>query len=129
MYNRTWYNSLRKAPLSPPDWVFGTVWPILYTLLTISLLLVWTDKKCVPYCKPLTFFFIQLAFNLSWTTVFFRYKKTKLSLFITILIIGFTLYTYTQFNPINKTASYLLIPYLLWLLFATYLNGYIVVNN
>ena len=129
MYNRTWYNSLRKAPLSPPDWVFGTVWPILYTLLTISLLLVWTDKKCVPYCKPLTFFFIQLAFNLSWTTVFFRYKKTKLSLFITILIIVFTLYTYTQFNPINKTASYLLIPYLLWLLFATYLNGYIVVNN
>ena len=59
--NKEWYNTLNRAPWNPPSWVFGVVWPILYLLMGISLLLVWTNKKCYPYCKELIYFFIQLV--------------------------------------------------------------------
>lgn len=128
-YNKKWYNSLNRSQFSPPDWVFGIVWPILYTLMAISLYLVWTNKKCYPFCKPLYFFFIQLAFNLIWTTLFFVYKKPLLALLDIILILAFTIITYLQFQKINKKASYILIPYIAWLCFALYLNLFIVIKN
>ena len=124
-----WYNTIQKSRLNPPSWVFRTVWPILYAIMSVSLYLVWNNKKCYPYCKPLNFFFIQLFFNLIWTTVFFKWKMPKLALVITILIIFFTIITYREFLIINKTASYLLIPYLLWLVFALYLNSVIIYLN
>lgn len=128
-YNKKWYNSLNRSQFSPPDWVFGIVWPILYTLMAISLYLVWTNKKCYPFCKPLYFFFIQLAFNLIWTTLFFVYKKPLLALLDIILILAFTIITYLQFQKINTKASYILIPYIAWLCFALYLNLFIVMKN
>ena len=127
-YNKNWYQSLNKSKLSPPDWVFKIVWPVLYFLMFIALVLVWTDKKCYPFCKPLYFFLIQLFFNLIWTTLFFVYKKPLLALIDIIIILLFTIITYFQFKKINKTASYILIPYILWTIFALYLNLYIVLN-
>ena len=86
-------------------------------------------KKCNPYCYALTIFFIQLLINLSWTTIFFKLKNIKLALLTLIIIFGLVVYTYVLFNKIDKIASYLLIPYLLWLLVALSLNIYIVMNN
>jgi translocator protein len=129
IYDENWYTSLKKPPLNPPRWVFGVVWPILYILMTISLVLVWTNDKCKPYCYPVTFFLIQLAFNLMWTTVFFRWKKIILALIAIFIILGLTIKTYFEFSKINKTAGYLLIPYILWLSFASYLNTAIVIIN
>jgi len=129
VYGENWYSSLKKSPLSPPNSVFGKAWAILYLLLTISLVLVWTNPICKPYCTALNFFFIQLFFNLIWTTVFFRLKMTKVALLMILLIIGLTIKTYFDFSKINNVASYLLIPYLIWLCFATYLNAYIVIKN
>ena len=54
IYDKNWYRKLNRSPLSPPDWVFGVVWPILYCLMTISLLLVWSNKKCFPFIIPKT---------------------------------------------------------------------------
>ena len=124
-----WYDNLKKPSFSPPNYLFGIVWPVLYTLMGLSFYLVWTNKNCFPYCEPLIYFGIQLFFNLIWTSIFFKYKKPKLALLDIILIIVFTIITYTKFNKIDKIASYLLIPYILWLFFAFFLNLYIVLNN
>ena len=129
MINKLWYKNLRRSPLSPPDYVFKLVWPLLYTLLTISFVILITDSKCVGICKPIPFFIIQMIFNLMWTTVFFRYQMIRTALALTFTIIFFTLLTFSEMNKINKIAAYLLIPYILWLCFAAYLNFYIVIKN
>lgn len=125
----SWYKSLNKAPWTPPSYVFGIVWPILYVLMGISFLLVWKNKKCFPYCSPLTYFLIQLGFNLIWTTLFFVMKKPLLALLDICLIIYFAMQTYNKFIKIHRLAAYLLVPYLLWLLLAFSMNFYIVLMN
>lgn len=125
----TWYNTQKKAPWSPPNYVFGIIWPILYLLMTISVLLVLFNKKCYPYCRPITFFILQLILNLFWTTVFFQLQQPLIALIMIVLIIGITAYTALQFYPYSKIASLLLVPYLLWLCVAFSLNGYIVLYN
>ena len=127
--NKEWYNTLNRAPWNPPSWVFGVVWPILYLLMGVSLLLVWTNKKCYPYCKELIYFFIQLGFNLMWTPIFFEYRMPKLALLDLVLTFLFSYLTYENFKNINKMAGLLLIPYLSWLLLALTLNLYIVLYN
>lgn len=129
MYDKYWYRLLEKSSLNPPPWVFAIVWPILYLLMYLSLFIVLNNKKCQPYCKPLDFFILQLLFNLQWTNVFFRQQNIKKALIYTTIIIFFTIATIISFYFINKLASILLIPYLLWLFFAFYLNLYIVLNN
>lgn len=124
-----WYKTLKKAPWTPPNYVFGIIWPILYLLMFISAYLIFIDKKCYPFCYALIIFFIQLAINLSWTTIFFKYKLIHFALFVLIVIFCLVIYTYLLFNKINKIASYLLIPYILWLIIALSLNIYIVLNN
>ena len=129
MENKKWYKKLKKAPLSPPDWIFGTVWPILYLMLGVSCALIWNDPKCAPYCKQLNPFWIQLVLNLCWTTVFFKYKQIFGGLLMILAILYYTYITYIKFLEINPIASYLLVPYMLWLCFAAYLNGYILFLN
>jgi tryptophan-rich sensory protein len=98
-------------------------------LMGISFLLVWKNKKCFPYCSPLTYFLIQLGFNLIWTTLFFVMKKPLLALLDICLIIYFAIQTYNRFIKIDRLAAYLLVPYLLWLLIAFSMNFYIVLMN
>ena len=124
-----WYKSLRKAPWTPPSYVFGIVWPILYFIIGLAFVLVWKNKKCFPYCRPLTLFLIQLGFNLIWTTLFFKLNMPTLALVDIILILYFAFITQQTFSKINIFAGYLLIPYLLWLLLALSLNLYIVIMN
>ena len=124
-----WYKKLKVAPWNPPDYVFGIVWPILYVLMFISASIIYSDKNCYPYCYPLTIFFVQLALNLSWTTIFFQLRMINAAFILLLSIFGLTLYTSVLFYDINKIASYLLIPYLLWLCVAISLNGYIILYN
>ena len=82
-----WYDSLNKSPLTPPDWVFGVVWPNLYLLLTISLYLIWSNPKCYPMCNPVVLFLIGIMINLTWTTVFFKYHKLFIAFIMNISMI------------------------------------------
>ncbi len=125
----SWYRNLNKAPWTPPDYVFGIVWPILYTFMFISITLIYFDKKCFPYCSLISIFVLQLLLNLSWTTIFFKIKLTLLALLIIIILILFTTYICVEFYSINRIASYFLIPYILWLCLAFTLNAYIVIYN
>ena len=129
MYDKKWYYQLKRSRLSPPSWIFGIVWPLLYFLMSISFIIVQSNKKCYPFCKPLVYFIIQLSFNLIWTTLFFKMQKPLLALIDLILTWVFTVITYYQFTKISKIGSALLLPYILWLSFAFYLNLYIVINN
>lgn len=130
-----WYDSIKKSPLTPPPIVFSIVWPILYTLMFISLVLyVYTYSNMFPKKNSLLslgvlLFFIQLIFNLMWSPIFFRYHQICLSILIILAILVFLLLTMIQFYKISPTSFYLLLPYLIWSCFALYLNIYICVSN
>ena len=129
MLNKTWYRSLKKSKLTPPDYVFSIVWPILYTLLGISFYFMISAEECVGFCKPLVFFLAQMALNIIWSTLFFRYKLIRVSLVSILAILGLTIVTFITLLPVSAWAAYLLIPYMLWLSLASYLNLYIVLHN
>lgn len=119
----SWYNTLTKPFFTPPSWLFGPAWTILYILMAISAYLVWKNgfkKKKVK--EALKIFAIQLILNLSWSPVFFGLHNTLLALLIIIILWYFILKTIQVFNKIDILASYLLWPYFLWVSFATILN-------
>lgn len=117
------YNSFAKPPLSPPPIVFPIVWGILFTLMGISLAIVYNKSKSKEeFLDAAVYFFAQLVLNFLWPIVFFRYKALFYSVLIEIVLWVFTAITVAKFYRINHTAGWLLVPYLLWLTFALYLN-------
>ena len=113
----TWYALLNKPSFSPPNWLFGPVWTILYTLIGISLYLIWTNKK-----GKLKLFFFHLFLNAIWSPIFFGAKNLGLA-FIVILVMDMTLIVIIKnFYKVNKVAGLILIPYLMWISFASLLN-------
>lgn len=128
-YNNDWYLSLKKSKLTPPSNIFGVAWGILYLTIIISFILFIGNRGFRDDKLGFTFFIIQLVLNLSWSIVFFKYKKLVLSLIIIFMIVIFTILTMFRFWRVSRWSSLVLIPYLIWLLFATYLNLYIVIKN
>lgn len=113
----TWYALLNKPSFAPPNWLFGPVWTILYTLIGISLYLIWVNKK-----GSLKLFFFHLFLNAIWSPIFFGMKNLGLA-FVVILLMDITLVIIIKkFYKINKVAALILIPYLLWISFASLLN-------
>ena len=128
MKNREWYYSIKKSSLTPPSYVFGIVWPILYILIFLSFI-VRFYKKINMNDLGLLFFVLQMICNLVWSPLFFTYQKIRwalLDLILTVLFTGLTIY---YFYKKSKLSAYLLIPYMTWISFALYLNIYIVLNN
>ena len=115
----TWYSTLIKPFFSPPNWLFAPVWISLYTLMGISLYLVLNKKNNL---RALAFFFAQLILNTLWSILFFGLRSPYLA-FIEIVVLWFVIaLTITEFRRIDKRATYLLIPYILWVSFAAILN-------
>ncbi len=126
----TWYAGLNKPFFSPPNWLFGPVWTTLYLLMGISIYLIWTQgTKKKGFKKAVWLFFIQLFLNLIWSPIFFGLKSPELGLLVIIPLLFFIAATIKSFYPLSKTASQLLIPYLLWVSFATVLNAAIAILN
>lgn len=117
------YQTLNQPPLAPPGWIFPIAWGILYALMGIAAALIPTarasdeDKK-----RALTLYGLQLLFNFSWSILFFRFELYWLSVAIILILLLLVALTFIHFWKIRPLAGYLLIPYLLWLLYATYLN-------
>jgi len=121
----TWYPTLIKPSFNPPNWVFAPVWTMLYAMMGVAAGLVWSridfEKEVVK--KALIFFAVQLALNALWSYLFFGLKNPMLA-GIEIIILWLMIYeTYIKFVKINKMAGYLMIPYLLWVSFASVLNA------
>ena len=119
----TWYQGLKKPPYTPPNWVFGPAWTTLYILMGISVFLVW-QKGLVTNGAVLAFtlFWIQLSINAFWSIIFFG-MKSKGGGVITIIILWlFILATIITSFQVSTWAGVLLIPYIVWVSIASYLN-------
>jgi len=123
-----WYADAAKASWNPPSWVFGPAWTLLYTLMSVAAWLVWRQRDRVSVRRPLTLYVIQLVLNALWTPVFFGLfpfigaPALWIALVIILALDVMVLLTMLAFWPVSKTAAWLLVPYLAWVLFATTLN-------
>ena len=117
--NMGWYDQLTKPLLTPPDAWFGIVWSILYVLLGLSAFLAFRQKF---HAKPLALFAGQLALNICWTPIFFGAHSLLGALLLLLAMLGEMVGLFRAFWKASPTAAYLLIPYTLWMVFATYLT-------
>jgi len=118
---RDWYPQLRKPAGTPSSRVFGPVWTVLYVLMAISAWLVWREYNwgALP---ALLIFFAQLALNVAWSGIFFGSRMPGVA-FAEILILWMAIaFTIFVFYPLSPVAATLLVPYLLWVSYASYLN-------
>lgn len=119
----TWYLALIKPAGTPPPWLFGPVWSLLYFLMAIAIFLIWrTPDKKPQVAFALQVYFVHLLINLLWSAVFFGLQSPFFGLLILFslwVMIGILLFL---FFLINKEASLLMVPYWLWITYAMYLN-------
>ena len=126
----TWYVNLKKSSLTPPGYMFSIFWIMLYILMSISVWIILASlQKDKQFSLPIILFIIQLILNFMWSPLFFKYHLIYESLFLLFVIWIIVLIIIYLFYSINKIASILLIPYIIWLSFALYLNFYIAINN
>lgn len=126
----TWYATLNKPFFAPPNWLFGPAWTLLYFLMGVAFYLIWKQgwqKKKNRIAGK--YFLVQLALNFIWSPIFFGLRMPLLGLIVIVAMWIMIAITMKKFYPLSKLAFYLLVPYLLWVSFATLLNGAIVVLN
>ena len=121
--NNTWYDTIVKPSWNPPGYLFRPVWTILYLLMGISLWMIW--KSSAPEVQKIEaclLFAIQLFLNFWWAILFFKLHSPILAFAEILVMIILILLTIYRFSEINKTAAWLLFPYILWVCFAAILN-------
>lgn len=121
------YKEITKPILSPPGYLFPIVWTILYILMGISSYLIY--KKEGLESDALKIYLVQLFVNLFWTVIFFNFRFYLLAFIWLIVLVILVAYMIKKFYGIDKKAAYLQIPYLLWIIFASYLNFFIFILN
>ena len=114
--------NVAKPTLTPPGWLFPVVWTILYTLMGISSARIWLAPKSDARDRGLNIYVVQLIVNFFWSLIFFNAQAFGFAAIWLILLIALVVLMIYQFYKVNKRAALLQIPYLLWLLFALYLN-------
>ena len=124
-----WYKTLIKPPLTPPAWIFSPAWIFLYITIFLALFNYIVKKSVRNKSWGYILFFSQLALNFCWSPVFFYIHNIGMALAIIVVMDVFVVLTFIEFFRVSKSAGFLLIPYLIWILFATYLNaGFFVLN-
>ncbi|MEA1925512.1 MAG: TspO/MBR family protein [Candidatus Altiarchaeota archaeon] len=119
----TWYATLEKPELTPPGWVFAPIWAVLYILMGLAAYIVWKEGLHKLEVKTaLTLYTTQLTLNVLWSILFFGLRNPLYALFDISALLILLILTAKQFREINKNAALLLMPYLLWVLYAAFLN-------
>lgn len=124
----TWYSTLTKPALNPPSWVFGPVWTLLYVLMGVAAFLIWRIYTTASGAKKrtartaLVLFALQLALNAWWSIIFFGQQQLGGALAEIVCLWVAIVATMYYFNKLSRTAAWLLLPYLLWVSFASYLT-------
>lgn len=126
----TWYATLSKPEFAPPNWIFGPVWITLYTLMGIAAFLVWRKGlKRREVKSALSIFVGQLVLNTLWSLLFFGLRSPAAA-FVEIVALWLTIFAMIiAFEKISRPAAWLLVPYILWVSFAGYLNYMILILN
>jgi tryptophan-rich sensory protein len=119
-----WYSSLQRPAVAPPNWVFGPVWTALFALVGVALWLVWRRYDAAPDAARLALavFGVHFLFNLGWSAVFFGLQSIGWGLAVIALLWILIVTTMWAFDRVDRRAAVLLVPYLLWVSFAAYLN-------
>lgn len=118
-----WYGTLIKPLFTPPNWIFAPVWTLLYVMMGIAAGLVWARGFYHKWVKTALYYFgFQLLLNGLWSIVFFGFNNIFASLVLILALLILILLTIKWFKVVSATAAYLMIPYFLWVCFATYLN-------
>ncbi|MDI1286040.1 MAG: tryptophan-rich sensory protein [Reyranella sp.] len=118
----TWYADLNKPPFNPPNEVFGPVWTVLYVMMATAAWRVWRAADRETAQGPLTMFALQLALNLGWSVAFFGLERTGAAVAVILVLELAVIATAFAFRPIDRLAALLMVPYALWVGFATVLN-------
>ncbi|WP_370583358.1 TspO/MBR family protein [Pedobacter sp. ASV28] len=127
---KTWYTTLNKPSLNPPNWIFAPVWTTIYLLLGISSYRVWTNRKSVGWFHwAVIIYFLQLAFNLMWSFLFFYQQQIGFALVEIFLLLMIIIANAFIFYRFDKISGWLFLPYFLWVSFATYLTYSIFILN
>jgi tryptophan-rich sensory protein len=117
-----WYAALRKPSWTPPNWLFGPVWLMLYLGMAVSAWLIWREQGLSGAAFPLLMFAVQLVLNMAWSGLFFRLHHPGAA-FVEIMLLWLAIaVTILMFWPINALAGWLMVPYVLWVTFASALN-------
>jgi tryptophan-rich sensory protein len=119
----TWYPTLAKPALTPPDWVFAPTWLTLYGMLAGAAWLVYLNRRKSDVAVPLSLFVIQLIVNLAWPLLFFGFRWIDGALVSIALLFALVTATTVTFWRVSMWAGLLLVPYLVWVGFAAYLNA------
>ncbi len=122
-----WYSSLNKSGLNPPDWVFAPVWTTLYLFMTIAIWSAW--HKNYKDLNIIYIYLMHLFFNTTWSVVFFVFHNIFAALINLIIIIGFIIILMIKYKKISNLSFILMIPYLLWCIYALTLNTSLYILN
>ena len=130
----TWYLALNKPFFNPPNWIFAPVWTLLYTFMGIALGIIWNSEITTPQDnkirnKAIIIFAVQLLLNFLWSILFFGMKSPFFALIDIVLMLIAIILTIIIFRKINTKTTWLLVPYLAWVSFATLLNASILALN
>ncbi|BDA46479.1 Translocator protein [Coccomyxa sp. Obi] len=125
----TWYPKLRKPSWQPPAWLFGPVWTTLYILMGTAAWMVWTHGGFEAQKLPLTLYGVQLLLNLAWNPLFFLFHNLDLAFWDALGLVGTLGLTIWSFHKVEPLAATLLLPYLAWAIFATYLTSTLINLN
>jgi translocator protein len=120
----TWYAQLLKPSFNPPNWLFGPVWGVLYTMMAVSLFLV-VRRGVYRHRGALGVFFLQLALNSLWSVVFFGLHRPGAAFLVIVALLVAILFSIGLFRSISRASSWLLVPYAAWVAFASVLNIFI----
>ena len=126
-FKEPWYSSIIKPSFNPPDWIFAPVWTTLYLMMTIAIWFFWHSKN--KDINTIYIYLIHLIFNTTWSVVFFVFHNMLLALIILIVLIGLIIVLIVRFKRVNIASYYLMIPYLLWCIFALALNLNLILLN
>ena len=122
-----WYMQLNKAPWTPPGWVFGAAWTLIMICFAVYLAILW--ERLENKRSLIVLYAVQVVLNIMWNPIFFDWQQVSLALVVIVALTVLVGYILVRYFSLLRYVSLLLLPYLLWLLIATSLNGYVLVNN
>ena len=122
-----WYSSLVQSNFNPPDWIFAPVWTTLYIMMTLAIWFFWHSKK--RDVNTIYIYFIHIVFNATWSIVFFGLHQIFFALVVLGILITLIIILIIRFKSVNFVSYYLMIQYLLWCLYALFLNYNLMILN
>ena len=126
-FKEPWYSELIKSNYNPPDWIFATVWTTLYLMMTLAIWFFWHSKN--RDMNTIYIYFIHIVFNTTWSIVFFGLHQILFALIVLLVLIFLIIILIIRFKRVNLVSYYLMIPYLLWTLYALFLNFNLLILN